>query len=321
MGAPATRVLAVLELLQARGMVGGAELAERLGVDRRTVRRYVAMLEELGIPIASERGRDGGYKLMAGFKLPPMMFTDDEALALTVGLQAARRLGLAEAAPAVESAFAKLERVTPPALKRRMRAIGDTIALDIAEGPAGNNSALMTLSAAALSQQRVSLAYTSESGRSSEREFDPYGLGYRGGRWYAVGHCHLRRDLRSFRLDRIAEVAPLPASFRRPDKFDVLGYLAESIATLPRTHSIEVVLDTDLATAKRQVFAGFGVLKAVRNGVSLRIEAETLEWVARELARLPFGVTVLRPAELVDEFATLVVRLNATIARRPARAK
>jgi predicted DNA-binding transcriptional regulator YafY len=311
----------VLELLQARGMVGGAELAERLGVDRRTVRRYVAMLEELGIPIASERGRDGGYKLMAGYKLPPMMFTDDEALALTVGLQAARRLGLAEAAPAVESAFAKLERVTPPALKRRMRAIGDTIALDIAEGPASNNSALMTLSAAALSQQRVSLAYTSENGRSSEREFDPYGLGYRGGRWYAVGHCHLRRDLRSFRLDRIAEVEPLPASFRRPDKFDVLGYLAESIATLPRTHSIEVVLDTDLATARRQVFAGFGVLKAVRNGVSLRIEAETLEWVARELARLPFAVTVLRPAALVDEFAALAARLNATIARGAARDK
>jgi len=321
MGAPATRVLAVLELLQARGMVGGAELAERLGVDRRTVRRYVAMLEELGIPIASERGRDGGYKLMAGYKLPPMMFTDDEALALTVGLQAARRLGLAEAAPAVASALAKLERVTPPALKRRMRGIGDTIALDIVEGPASNNSALMTLSAAALSQQRVSLAYTSENGRSSEREFDPYGLGYRGGRWYAVGHCHLRRDLRSFRLDRIAQVEPLPASFRRPEKFDVLGYLAQSIATLPRTHSIEVVLDTDLATARRQVFPGFGVLKAVTAGVSLRIEAETLEWVARELARLPFDVTVLRPAALVDEIAALAARLNATVARRPARAR
>jgi predicted DNA-binding transcriptional regulator YafY len=321
MGAPATRVLAVLELLQARGMVGGAELAERLGVDRRTVRRYVAMLEELGIPIASERGRDGGYKLMAGYKLPPMMFTDDEALALSVGLQAARRLGLAEAAPAVESALAKIERVTPPALKRRMRGIADTIALDIVEGPAGNNSALMTLSAAALAQQRVSLAYTSENGRSSEREFDPYGLGYRAGRWYTVGHCHLRRDLRSFRLDRIAEVQPLPASFRRPDKFDVLGYLTDSIATLPRTHSIEVLLDTDLATARRQIFAGFGVLKAAAGGVSLRIEAETLEWVARELARLPFAVTVLKPAALVDEMALLVARLSATIARRPARAR
>lgn len=312
MGAPATRVLTVLELLQARGMVGGAELAERLGVDRRTVRRYVATLEELGIPIASERGRDGGYKLMPGFKLPPMMFSDDEALALTVGLEAARHLGLAEAAPAVSSALAKLERVTPPALKRRMRGIADTIALDLEQGPAGNNDALMALSAAALAQQRVSLAYTTQNGRSSQREFDPYGLGYRGGRWYAVGHCHLRRDLRSFRLDRIAQVDALPASFRRPPDFDVLGFLANAIATLPRTHSAEVLLDTDFATARRHVFPGFGVLKAGRRGVSLRIEAETLDWVARELARMPFGFSVVKPAALADEVRQLGQRLLAT---------
>src|SRR5215831_717514 len=101
MAQPTTRVLAVLELLQAHGIVSGAELARRLAVDRRTVRRYIATLEDLGIPITAERGRAGGYLLVAGFKLPPMMFTDDEALALGVGLVAARGLGLAEAEPAV----------------------------------------------------------------------------------------------------------------------------------------------------------------------------------------------------------------------------
>src|SRR6266849_6624372 len=104
---PTTRVLAVLELLQTHGRMSGAELARRIEVDGRTVRRYISMLEELGIPITAERGRDGAYMLVAGFKLPPMMFTDDEALALSVGLLAARGLGLAGAAPAVASAQAK----------------------------------------------------------------------------------------------------------------------------------------------------------------------------------------------------------------------
>ena len=111
MSRPTTRVLTVLELLQTHGRMSGAQLARAARGRPPTVRRYIAMLEELGIPIIAERGRDGAYLLVAGFKLPPMMFTDDEALALSVGLLAARGLGLAEAAPAVASAQAKLERV------------------------------------------------------------------------------------------------------------------------------------------------------------------------------------------------------------------
>src|ERR1044072_2493978 len=99
MSRPTTRVLTVLELLQTHGRMSGAELARRLEVDRRTVRRYIVMLEELGIPITAERGRDGAYMLVAGFKLPPMMFTDDEVLALSVGLDDARGLGLCEGGP------------------------------------------------------------------------------------------------------------------------------------------------------------------------------------------------------------------------------
>src|SRR5258708_25647088 len=110
--------------------MSGAELARRIEVDGRTVRRYISMLEELGIPITAERGRAGGYMRVAGFKLPPMMFTDDEALALSVGLLAARGLGLADAAPAVASAQAKLERVMPAGLKKRVRALDETVTLD-----------------------------------------------------------------------------------------------------------------------------------------------------------------------------------------------
>jgi hypothetical protein len=175
----------------------------------------------------------GGYALVAGFKLPPMIFTDDEALALSVGLLAARGLGLADAAPAVAGAQAKLQRVMPPALKRRLRAIDETVALDLSRGNASpeDNAALVTLSAAAQARQRVHLDYRSGEQQTTARDFDPYGLVWRGGRWYAVGHCHLRRDVRSFRLDRVIAVRALPASFGRPDDFDALAHLARSVAT------------------------------------------------------------------------------------------
>jgi predicted DNA-binding transcriptional regulator YafY len=297
---PTTRVLAVLELLQSRGRVSGPELARRIGVDGRTLRRYITMLEELGIPIVAERGRFGGYALVAGFKLPPLMFTDDEALALSVGLLAARGLGLADAAPAVAGAQAKLQRVMPQALKRRLRAIDETVALDLSRRNAapGDNAALVTLSAAAQARQRVRLRYRSGQQQDTARDFDPYGLVWRGGRWYAVGHCHLRRDVRSFRLDRVIAVNALPASFGRPEGFDALGHLARSVATMPRAHAIEVLLDTDLDRARRETFDAIGVFAPEGDGVRLSAQADDLDWFARELARLPFDFAVLSPPEL-----------------------
>ena len=119
---PTTRVLAVLELLQARGRLSGPELAERLEVDLRTVRRYVTMLQDLGIPVEAERGRHGGYRLRPGFRLPPLVFSDDEALALTLGLLSARRLGLATSAATVEGAMAKLDSVLPADVRARTSA-------------------------------------------------------------------------------------------------------------------------------------------------------------------------------------------------------
>ena len=316
MPGPATRVLALLELLQARGVVSGTELARALGVHGRTLRRYVAALEELGIPVTSERGRFGGYRLVPGFKLPPMMFNDDEALALSLGLLAARGLGLADAAPAIASAQAKLERVMPAALRRRVRATDETIALDLARVPpaAGDSGALRVLSAAAQARQRVRLHYRSAQRADSERDFDPYGLAWRGGRWYAVGHCHLRNGLRSFRLDRIATVTPLPSSFGRPEQFDALAHLAFSLATLPRAHAVDVLLLTDLATARREVFDTIGLLQATDDGVRLLAQADDLDWFARELARLPFAFQVCAPDALRDAIAALAARLQRQVA-------
>lgn len=321
---PTTRVLAVLELLQTHPHISGPELARRVGVDGRTLRRYIALLEELGIPIVAERGRFGGYALVPGFKLPPLVFTNDEALALAVGLLAARSLGLADAAPAVAGAQAKLQRVMPQALKRRLRAIDETVALDLTPRSAAtqDNAALVTLSAAAQARQRVHLRYRSGEQQETARDFDPYGLVWRGGRWYAVGHCRLRRDVRSFRLDRVIDVHTLPANFGRPENFDALAHLAHSVATLPRTHAVEVLLHTDLDRARRETFNSMGVFSPEGDAVRLSGQTDDFDWFARELARLPFDFAVLSPPALREAVNRQGARLRRLAGRRqvtPAR--
>lgn len=312
MAHPTTRVLAVLELLQTHGRMSGAELARRLGVDGRTLRRYISALEDLGIPITSERGRHGAYMLVAGFKLPPMMFNDDEAMALSVGLLAARSLGLSEAGSAVASAQAKLERVMPANLKTRVRAVDETVTLDLTRGPPpGDNRALVVLSAAAQAKRRVHMRYRSSKGEGSERDFDPYGLLYRRGSWYVGGHCHLRKGLRSFRLDRVEEVAMLEASFIRPEDFDASAHLNFSIATLPRATAVEVLLKTDIKTAMGELGENIGLFEPCAGGVLFKTRTDGLDWFARQLARVSFGFEIHEPTALRESLKVHAVRLLA----------
>jgi predicted DNA-binding transcriptional regulator YafY len=299
MSQPTVRVLALLEMLQARGLTSGAALARAINVDRRTLRRYIATLEEMGIPIISTQGRFGGYQVVPGFRLPPMMFTDDEALALAVGLLAARGLGLAQTLPAVVSARSKLERVLPLKLKQQLSAVDETVAIELVRPVAPLDHVVLALLSTAIQERRqVSLTYVTPESEETRRGFDPYGLVYRAGRWYSVGWCHLRKGLRSFRLDRIRAASATDAQFERPKSFDALAYLKGSIARLPRAHSVEVFLATDLATAQRELFSAFGVLECVDGGVLLRSQADDLDWFSRELARLPFDFKVRSPAAL-----------------------
>lgn len=316
MAKPTTRVLAVLDLLQSHGRMSGPELARRVGVDVRTLRRYVVMLEDLGIPLTTERGRHGAYMLVAGFKLPPMMFTNDEAVALSVGMVAARGLGLAEAAPAVASVQAKLARVMPDGLRRHVSAIADTVKVDLhaGSGTPDSNAALMALTTAAQAQRRVSMSYDSAQGSHSERQFDPYGLVYRAGLWYAVGMCHLRNGLRSFRLDRMGDVTLLDRHFRRPANFDALDQLVQGIASMPRGRTIEMLLRTDLQTARNAFSLAFGVFEPVKDGVLLHTSADDLDWFARRLAALPFDFEIRAPAELRVELARCAARLQVLAA-------
>ena len=173
MARPTTRVLALLELLQTHRRMTGAELAARLEVDGRTLRRYIAALEDLGIPILAERGRYGGYMLMPGYKVPPLMFTQEETLAVGLGLVAARRLGLGNRAAAIESAQAKLERVMPAPLQKRLRALGETVALDLpAPSAPVDDATLATLAEAIRSARRVRLDYQPEAGAATTRDVD-----------------------------------------------------------------------------------------------------------------------------------------------------
>lgn len=309
---PTTRVLAVLELLQSRGRISGPELAQHINVDVRTLRRYIVLLEELGIPITSERGRHGAYMLVAGFKLPPMMFTDAEALALSVGLLAARNLGLHADASALASAQAKLERVMPDPLKRRLRAVEATVSIE----PVGalvahaDGAALTLLTHAAHAGERVQLGYRSAQGRESERDFDAYALGFRGGAWYAVGMCHLRHGIRAFRLDRILDVQPRGTRFARPADFDVLEWLNRSIATLPRAHRVEVLLRTDIDTARNQFSPAIGLFENAEHGVRLQARTDDLVWFARQLARVSCDFEIRAPRRLHKELALHAAHLH-----------
>ncbi|SHG74196.1 YafY family protein [Massilia sp. CF038] len=307
---PTTRVLAVLELLQTHGRLSGAEMSARLAVDARTLRRYIVTLEDIGIPIVSERGRHGGYALMPGFKLPPMMFSDEEALALSVGLLAAQSLGFSAAAPAVESARAKLERIMPDRLKQRVRAVDQTVRLDLLRPASGaDREALVMLSSAAVAQQRIYLEYRALDGRASEREFDPYGLVLWERCWYALGMCHLRGEMRSFRLDRIVRTEPRAVQFTRPPGFDALDYLRRSFKSMPRAHRIEVLLHTDLEAASRCFFDVSALFEQTAGGVLLRTSTDHIDWFAGLLAGMGCEFEVLHPPSLRDSVQRLGQRL------------
>lgn len=313
---PTTRVLTVLELLQTHGRMTGPEIAERLEVDGRTVRRYVTMLTDLGVPVEAVRGRAGGYRLRPGYKLPPLMLSDDEALAVTLGLHAARRMGLALAAPAVEGSLAKLERVLPAPVRARLEGVLATLVTDL-PGPSAKASSpqaavVATLGEAIQEDRRVRLRYADWKGELTEREVDPYGIAYVSGRWFTVGWCHLRQDLRMFRLDRVRACELLAAGFTPPENFDALAYVHRSLALSPACWDIEVRLSLPLAEAATlvpPVFADLAPDTCDPEGhTCLCCTANDLDFVARQLMNLCCDIEVVAPPELADAFAGLAER-------------
>ncbi|HKQ78435.1 MAG TPA: YafY family protein [Blastocatellia bacterium] len=295
---PTTRVLTILELLQSRGSMSGGELAARLEVDRRTVRRYITMLQDLGIPIEGTRGLAGGYRLRPGFKLPPLMLTDDEALAVLLSLIAARRQGLTADPHTIEGALAKIERVLPEGLRMRLQAVQSSVAfLHAPVAPQPRAELVLMLSSAVQRRRRVRLRYQSHR-EETERGVDPYGLVSHWERWYLVGWCQLRQAVRVFRLDRILDAVVEETGFEPPAEFDSLRYVLESLATAPWGFPVEVFLETTLEDLKWRIPPGSAVLEQAEGGVVMRAHVDRLDWMARKLLMLECPFVIRRPQEL-----------------------
>ncbi|MDQ3692020.1 MAG: YafY family transcriptional regulator [Chloroflexota bacterium] len=320
---PTSRVLMVLDVLQSRGTVRAADLAARLEVDVRTVRRYVSMLQDIGIPVEGRPGLHGGYRLRPGFRLPRLMLANDEALAVTLGLLFGRQFGLAGAAPATEGALAKIERVLPVTLRSQVRALADALVLDRPNAPLPGTprppiprpATLLAIAAGASEERRLTLTYRDQRGVATTRPFDPYAVVYlKNGAWYTAGYCHLRGDLRVFRLDRVVGAEPEGTPFTRPADFDSLAYVQRSFARLPAGWSAEIAIDAPAEEARRWVTPLFAVVTEEAGEVIVRCSAMDIDWLARALVALPFEFRVRRPPELVAALTKVRDGINRTIA-------
>ncbi len=317
MYSPTTRLLTLLELLQSHAEISGSDLAKTLEVDVRSVRRYVTMLRDMGIPVESEKGRYGAYSLRPGFRMPPLMFTDSEVLAVILGLMAVRRLGMATGEGS-ESAATKIERVLPDELRDRVRAFQGVLTLDMPAYQAVREDVLARFSVGAYSRTRLWIEYLGGGrGSATQRAIDVYGLVYRTGFWYAVAYCHLRADLRVFRLDRVRSIRVLDEKFGVPHDFDALDYLIESFGSIPGVWDVEVKFKAGLEQARSRVSRQVGTLEAVEDGVILRCYADGLEWMARFLIGTSLKFTVIKPPELRDKLREIARSIYIMMREEP----
>jgi predicted DNA-binding transcriptional regulator YafY len=307
---PTTRVLTVLELLQSRGQMAGSELASRLEVELRTVRRYIAMLQDMGIPVEATRGPGGGYRLKPGFKLPPLIFTDDEALAITFSLLTARRQGIPVNSHALEGVLAKIERVLPEKLRFKVQALQASVMF--VSQPVSNQPQsewVLLFSSAVQGQRRVYLRYRSWQDET-ERAIDPYGIVLHQGKWYVVGWCHLRQSVRVFRLDHMLEVHLQATTFQAPEHFNSLEFVLNSFPTAKHGWAVEVLIETTLEDAQKLIPVGIAVLNETVGGVLFRSQVERLEWLARLMLTWERPFVVKQPRALRDALRALATQAN-----------
>ncbi|MBT2385541.1 YafY family protein [Streptomyces sp. ISL-11] len=311
MSHPLTRVLTLLELLQSNARLTGAELADRLDTDVRTVRRYTAHLRELGIPVQAERGRYGGYRLARGYRMPPLVLTNDEALAVVLGLLAAERLGMGTAAPASAGALSKIERVLPHALREPLAAMRETLSFtaNAVIGQAPGTGVLLALAQASRAHTTVGICHQSWRQEHTERDIDPYGVVFHTGRWYVVGHDHLRDSLRTFRIDRVTSATARARHFTAPDGFDPVAHLTSTLAQGPYRWQVEVTIHGPLDEVARRLPRSAVTLTAQPTGILMHARAERLDGMAHLLASLEWPFTIHHPGELRQALKNLANQL------------
>jgi predicted DNA-binding transcriptional regulator YafY/GNAT superfamily N-acetyltransferase len=297
----ATRLITLIMLLQGRPNQKAAELAERLGVSVRTVHRYINMLDELGIPVYSERGPHGGFSLVRGYRMPPLVFTPQEAVAVYLGTGLVEQIwGQMYREPA-QGALAKLDNVLPEeqrhevAWARRTLLATGMHRMDLEQ----TTPHLEKLRRAVRQRRRVRMWYRSRSQPEPvERDVDLYAMVHRWGWWYAVGCCHLRQAMRSFRLDRIAELALLEATYTIPDGFDTQRYLESEPYAKP-TLRAQLRFDPAAALLALDDRPQWDSYEEQPDGaVEVTMGTPTLEWAARVALSYGPHVQVLAPPEL-----------------------
>jgi predicted DNA-binding transcriptional regulator YafY len=322
---PTANVLTLLELLQSGGTRTAAELADRLGVDERTVRRYVDHLVDLDVPVEPVRGRYGGYRLGPGYRLPPLMLTDDEALAVLLGLVAGRRAGLKTATgTATETAAAKIRRVMPERLVRKLEAVLGSLAFTASPGELAppETAVLLCVADAVRHHRPVSLRYTAADGRRSERTFHPYGLVAHSGRWYVTGADPGIGEDRTFRLDRVADARTLPGSFDPPAGLDPVQRVLSGFAAAPYRHLVILRIRGTVEQIRTVLPASVATMADVppspgedQQWLRVELRAERLDWLPPLLASLDLPFSIEEPDELRDLTAAFADRLAASARR------
>jgi len=299
-----SRTLRLLSLLQTHRYWPGNELADRLGVSVRTLRRDVDRLRELGYPVEAQRGVDGGYQLAAGAALPPLMVDDEEAVALAVGLQAAAQgpvEGIAEASARV---LAKVVRVMPGRLRRRVEAIR-AVTVPVSWGATANvdPGVLTTVALGCRDTERLRFAYTAAGGQRTDRHVEPHRLVGIGRRWYLVAYDLTRHDWRSFRLDRLTDPRGTGTSFRPRElpATDAAEFVRAGLVNAPRPYEVEVLVDAPVATVRERI-GKWSTVEEVDAGHSrVRMTADALDWPVMALGVVGADFHVVGPPELLHQ--------------------
>ncbi|MBB3086523.1 helix-turn-helix transcriptional regulator [Geodermatophilus sabuli] len=296
------RTLRLLSLLQNRRHWAGAELAERLDVSLRTLRRDVDRLRDLGYPVEAQPGVDGGYRLAPGAVLPPLVLDDEEAVALVVGLQAAAQSAIAGTAESSVRALTKVVQVLPPRLRRRADALRTvTEPASWRDGAAAvDPEVLTTVAQACRDTERLAFGYTAADGAPTEREVEPARLVSLGRRWYLVAYDLGRGDWRSFRLDRLTGPRPTGARFapRRLPAEDAAAFVRAGTGPRATPVAVEALVAAPADRVRARIGRWARVIEERPGHSRVHLETDSLDWPAFALGSLGAEFTVVTPPEL-----------------------
>lgn len=311
----ATRLISLIMLLQRQPNQKAADLAAELGISVRTLHRYFTMLDEMGIPVYSERGPYGGFSLVKGYRMPPLVFSHEEAVAVYLGASLVDEMWGQLYCEAARGALAKLDNVLPDEqrhevawARRTLLATGMHRADLDALAPT-----LEKLRRAAREHRRVRMVYQSLSRQEPiQRDLDPYALVHRWGWWYVIGYCHLRNAERTFRVDRIVELSLLDANYKPPTAFDLQAYLASEPQAQPQV-TARLHFTAEAAHIVTQGQAYWETVETQPDGSLVVVfPAPNLEWAASTALAYGPVVEVLAPTELrrmVQDWAAAVNKL------------